>query len=114
MVEGAGPAAPAMPGERRVRGRHAARRKRGKGGAARSSVLMAVGTVVSRATGLIRQVLQAARLRWAAARARAGLGSGTGPTVVALTAGVLTTALGYPLPARLTKPDEPRRLPGTR
>ncbi|GGQ98756.1 murein biosynthesis integral membrane protein MurJ [Streptomyces aurantiogriseus] len=32
------------------------------GGAARSSVLMALGTVVSRATGLIRQVLQAAAL----------------------------------------------------
>lgn len=33
-----------------------------KGGLARSSVLMALGTVVSRATGLIRQVLQAAAL----------------------------------------------------
>ncbi|MEU5533652.1 murein biosynthesis integral membrane protein MurJ [Streptomyces sp. NPDC020362] len=33
-----------------------------KGGLARSSALMAVGTVVSRATGLIRQVLQAAAL----------------------------------------------------
>ncbi|MGW1378901.1 murein biosynthesis integral membrane protein MurJ [Streptomyces sp. NPDC002446] len=32
------------------------------GGAARSSLLMAMGTVVSRATGLIRQVLQAAAL----------------------------------------------------
>lgn len=32
------------------------------GGAARSSVLMALGTIVSRATGLIRQVLQAAAL----------------------------------------------------
>ncbi|WP_405641055.1 murein biosynthesis integral membrane protein MurJ [Streptomyces uncialis] len=62
MVEGAGSAAPIMPVEQRARGRHAARRKRGKGGAARSSLLMAVGTVVSRATGLIRQVLQAAAL----------------------------------------------------
>ncbi|MDR3080753.1 MAG: murein biosynthesis integral membrane protein MurJ, partial [Streptomyces sp.] len=31
-------------------------------GAARSSVVMAAGTVVSRGTGLIRQVLQAAAL----------------------------------------------------
>jgi putative peptidoglycan lipid II flippase len=42
------------------RGRHAARRPAGGGGGLlRSSALMAVGTVVSRATGLIRQVLQA-------------------------------------------------------
>lgn len=34
----------------------------GKGGVVRSSVLMALGTIVSRATGLIRQVLQAAAL----------------------------------------------------
>ncbi|MFF8926347.1 murein biosynthesis integral membrane protein MurJ [Streptomyces longwoodensis] len=38
------------------------RRERAGGGAARSSLLMASGTVVSRATGLIRQVLQAAAL----------------------------------------------------
>ncbi|WP_326687312.1 MULTISPECIES: murein biosynthesis integral membrane protein MurJ [unclassified Streptomyces] len=37
-------------------------RQRGGGGLARSSLLMAVGTVVSRATGLIRNVLQAAAL----------------------------------------------------
>ncbi|MBL1110959.1 murein biosynthesis integral membrane protein MurJ [Streptomyces sp. 110] len=45
------------------RRRHAAP-KRGQGGSGvlRSSALMAVGTVVSRATGLIRQVLQAAAL----------------------------------------------------
>ncbi|MEU9988734.1 murein biosynthesis integral membrane protein MurJ [Streptomyces sp. NPDC048045] len=43
--------------------RHARRRTAAeKGGLARSSALMAVGTVVSRATGLIRQVLQAAAL----------------------------------------------------
>jgi putative peptidoglycan lipid II flippase len=45
----------------RTRGRHAARR-RSKDGLVRSSLLMALGTVVSRATGLIRQVLQAAAL----------------------------------------------------
>ncbi|MBV7251311.1 murein biosynthesis integral membrane protein MurJ [Streptomyces sp. S-2] len=38
------------------------RAKSAGGGLARSSLLMAVGTVVSRATGLIRQVLQAAAL----------------------------------------------------
>ncbi|GGV30125.1 hypothetical protein GCM10010245_49000 [Streptomyces spectabilis] len=42
-------------------GRRAAPAGKG-GGLARSSLLMAVGTVVSRATGLIRQVLQAAAL----------------------------------------------------
>ncbi|MEW2275795.1 murein biosynthesis integral membrane protein MurJ [Streptomyces griseofuscus] len=51
-----------MSQEQQGRGRHAARRKKDKGGLARSSLLMAVGTVVSRATGLIRQVLQAAAL----------------------------------------------------
>nr|WP_223284136.1 hypothetical protein [Streptomyces sp. FBKL.4005] len=51
-----------MPQEQQTRGRHAARRKKDKGGLARSPLLMAVGTVVSRATGLIRQVLQAAAL----------------------------------------------------
>ncbi|MFD7888964.1 murein biosynthesis integral membrane protein MurJ [Streptomyces albidoflavus] len=47
-----------------VRARTAEGRAKGAGGGlARSSLLMAVGTVVSRATGLIRQVLQAAALR---------------------------------------------------
>ncbi|MFZ4134994.1 murein biosynthesis integral membrane protein MurJ [Streptomyces koyangensis] len=46
-----------------VRARTAEGRAKGAGGGlVRSSVLMAVGTVVSRATGLIRQVLQAAAL----------------------------------------------------
>ncbi|MDO0929828.1 murein biosynthesis integral membrane protein MurJ [Streptomyces sp. TG1A-8] len=62
MIEGANSAAQTMPQEQQRRGRHAARRKKDKGGLARSSLLMAVGTVVSRATGLIRQVLQAAAL----------------------------------------------------
>ncbi|MGW2465002.1 murein biosynthesis integral membrane protein MurJ [Streptomyces sp. NPDC001761] len=62
MVEGANSAAQTMPQEQQRRGRHAARRKKDKGGLARSSLLMAAGTVVSRATGLIRQVLQAAAL----------------------------------------------------
>ena len=62
MVEGANSAAQIMPQEQQTRGRHAARRKKDKGGLARSSLLMAVGTMVSRATGLIRQVLQAAAL----------------------------------------------------
>ncbi|WP_405582997.1 murein biosynthesis integral membrane protein MurJ [Streptomyces sp. NBC_01190] len=50
--------------QRAGRGRHAARRPAGGGGGGllRSSALMAVGTVASRATGLIRQVLQAAAL----------------------------------------------------
>ncbi|MEU6550579.1 murein biosynthesis integral membrane protein MurJ [Streptomyces sp. NPDC046915] len=42
--------------------RHAKRRDKEEGGLARSSALMAVGTVVSRATGLIRTVLQGAAL----------------------------------------------------
>lgn len=43
--------------------RHAApRREAAKGGPARASLLMALATVVSRATGLIRQILQAAAL----------------------------------------------------
>ncbi|MEU2338315.1 murein biosynthesis integral membrane protein MurJ [Streptomyces sp. NPDC013172] len=47
----------------RARRRHAAPKKaKGGGGLLRSSALMAVGTVVSRGTGLIRQVLQAAAL----------------------------------------------------
>ncbi|TGB13772.1 murein biosynthesis integral membrane protein MurJ [Streptomyces sp. MZ04] len=49
--------------ERSTRRRHAAPKKaKGGGGLLRSSALMAAGTVVSRATGLIRQVLQAAAL----------------------------------------------------
>lgn len=62
MMEGANSAAQTMPQEQETTGRHTARRNKGKGGLARSSLLMAVGTVVSRATGLIRQVLQAAAL----------------------------------------------------
>ncbi|MEU0335108.1 murein biosynthesis integral membrane protein MurJ [Streptomyces sp. NPDC006193] len=62
MVEGTNSAAQTMPQGQRTRGRHAARRVKDEGGLARSSLLMAVGTVVSRATGLIRQVLQAAAL----------------------------------------------------
>lgn len=49
------------PWRQRKRGRHAAP-KPGAGGVTRSSMLMAGGTVVSRATGLIRQVLQTAAL----------------------------------------------------
>jgi putative peptidoglycan lipid II flippase len=48
--------------ERSTRRRHAAPKKAKSGGLLRSSALMAAGTVVSRATGLIRQVLQAAAL----------------------------------------------------
>ncbi|WP_217576291.1 murein biosynthesis integral membrane protein MurJ [Streptomyces sp. GbtcB7] len=44
------------------RRRHAAPKEANAGGMMRSSALMAAGTVVSRATGLIRQVLQAAAL----------------------------------------------------
>ncbi|MFE2838588.1 murein biosynthesis integral membrane protein MurJ [Streptomyces mirabilis] len=44
------------------RRRHAAPKEAKAGGVLRSSALMAAGTVVSRATGLIRQVLQAAAL----------------------------------------------------
>ncbi|MFD8214492.1 murein biosynthesis integral membrane protein MurJ [Streptomyces sp. NPDC059697] len=48
---------------RSTRRRHAAPKKaKGGGGLLRSSALMAAGTVVSRATGLIRQVLQGAAL----------------------------------------------------
>ncbi|MFE2969254.1 murein biosynthesis integral membrane protein MurJ [Streptomyces sp. NPDC059340] len=48
---------------RSTRRRHAAPKKaKGGGGLLRSSALMAAGTVASRATGLIRQVLQAAAL----------------------------------------------------
>ncbi|MGW6641441.1 murein biosynthesis integral membrane protein MurJ [Streptomyces iakyrus] len=45
-----------------IRRRHAAPKKAKGGGLLRSSALMAAGTVVSRATGLIRQMLQAAAL----------------------------------------------------
>ncbi len=62
MVEGTSSAAQTMPQEQQTRGRHAARREKDEDGLARSSLLMAGGTVVSRATGLIRQVLQAAAL----------------------------------------------------
>ncbi|GAA1889652.1 hypothetical protein GCM10009837_09610 [Streptomyces durmitorensis] len=68
-MEGAKPAVRSRPQEQRARGRHAVRREKkqggrekNQGGLVRSSLLMAVGTVVSRATGLIRQVLQAAAL----------------------------------------------------
>ncbi|MGW5392944.1 murein biosynthesis integral membrane protein MurJ [Streptomyces koyangensis] len=54
MTQGADSAVRARTVEGRAKGRG--------GGLVRSSVLMAVGTVVSRATGLIRQVLQAAAL----------------------------------------------------
>ncbi|MET7508212.1 murein biosynthesis integral membrane protein MurJ [Streptomyces albidoflavus] len=54
MTQGAEATAGARPAAGRAKGRG--------GGLARSSLLMAVGTVVSRATGLIRQVLQAAAL----------------------------------------------------
>ncbi|MFE7673208.1 murein biosynthesis integral membrane protein MurJ [Streptomyces albidoflavus] len=54
MTQGAGSAAHVRPVEEQAKGR--------SGGLVRSSLLMAVGTVVSRATGLIRQVLQAAAL----------------------------------------------------
>ncbi|MFJ8595439.1 murein biosynthesis integral membrane protein MurJ [Streptomyces sp. NPDC093598] len=63
MVEGAKAAAESAAGSEQARGRQPVRSSRAKkGGAARSSLLMALGTVVSRATGLIRQVLQAAAL----------------------------------------------------
>ncbi|MET9835420.1 murein biosynthesis integral membrane protein MurJ [Streptomyces sp. NPDC006385] len=61
MVEGRSDTTQIPSPGRRAGGRHAARRA-AKGGLARSSLLMALGTVVSRATGLIRQVLQAAAL----------------------------------------------------
>ncbi|MGW6271495.1 murein biosynthesis integral membrane protein MurJ [Streptomyces sp. NPDC055060] len=62
MVEGTSPAARHVPQEQRDGGRRAARQRKEPGGLVRSSLLMAAGTVVSRATGLIRQVLQAAAL----------------------------------------------------
>ncbi|MEY9943464.1 peptidoglycan biosynthesis protein MviN/MurJ (putative lipid II flippase) [Kitasatospora sp. GAS1066B] len=49
--------------QRRRRGRHAARRPRPHpGGLVRSSAVMALGTVASRVTGLVRLVLQGAAL----------------------------------------------------
>jgi putative peptidoglycan lipid II flippase len=71
MVEGAETTASNASPRQRTRtrgparglGRYATlRQPPGKGGAARSSLLMALGTVVSRATGLIRTVLQSAAL----------------------------------------------------
>ncbi|MDH6139674.1 putative peptidoglycan lipid II flippase [Kitasatospora sp. GP30] len=62
MVNRTEKALPAGNVDSRPRGRHAARRSRGGGGLARSSALMAIGTLVSRATGLIRLVLQGSAL----------------------------------------------------
>ncbi|WEH33172.1 murein biosynthesis integral membrane protein MurJ [Streptomyces sp. AM 4-1-1] len=63
MVEGTPTAARSGPRGRRTRGRHAAVKPGpAKGGLMRSSMLMAAGTVVSRATGLLRTVLQAGAL----------------------------------------------------
>ncbi|MER6418388.1 murein biosynthesis integral membrane protein MurJ [Streptomyces sp. NPDC001137] len=63
MKQGEQPATPTTSSGDTIRGRRAARRRTAAtGGPARSSMLMAVATVVSRATGLIRQVLQAAAL----------------------------------------------------
>ncbi|MFF7470208.1 murein biosynthesis integral membrane protein MurJ [Streptomyces sp. NPDC008092] len=59
MIEDASPDRLDRPPGRR---RHAAPKQARGGGLLRSSALMAAGTVVSRATGLIRQVLQAAAL----------------------------------------------------
>ncbi|MDJ0386433.1 murein biosynthesis integral membrane protein MurJ [Streptomyces sp. G-G2] len=63
MVEGTQAAAEARSRGKQRRGRHAAAKSgAARGGLMRSSLLMAAGTVVSRATGLIRQVLQAGAL----------------------------------------------------
>lgn len=63
MVEGAKNMTETASSEQSAPGRHAARRKKpAGGGVGRSSLLMAMGTVVSRATGLIRTVLQATAL----------------------------------------------------
>ncbi|MCX4548082.1 MULTISPECIES: murein biosynthesis integral membrane protein MurJ [unclassified Streptomyces] len=63
MVEGTEPTAGTRSRRKPARGRHAAARPvAAQRGLLRSSALMAVGTVVSRATGLIRQVLQAGAL----------------------------------------------------
>ncbi|MEU9330581.1 murein biosynthesis integral membrane protein MurJ [Streptomyces canus] len=63
MVEGTpGAARTRLPGKQK-RGRYAATKSgAAKGGLMRSSMLMAAGTVVSRATGLLRTVLQAGAL----------------------------------------------------
>ncbi|MFL5995834.1 MAG: murein biosynthesis integral membrane protein MurJ [Streptomyces sp.] len=63
MVEGTpGAARTRLPGKQK-RGRHAATKTgAAQGGLMRSSMLMAAGTVVSRATGLLRTVLQAGAL----------------------------------------------------
>ncbi|WP_405467913.1 murein biosynthesis integral membrane protein MurJ [Streptomyces canus] len=63
MVEGTpGASRTRLPGKQK-RGRHAATKSgAAKGGLMRSSMLMAAGTVVSRATGLLRTVLQAGAL----------------------------------------------------
>ncbi|GHC89658.1 murein biosynthesis integral membrane protein MurJ [Streptomyces flavofungini] len=63
MTEGTPSEATVRSRRRQKRGRHAAPKSGAvRGGLLRSSLLMAAGTVVSRATGLIRQVLQAAAL----------------------------------------------------
>ncbi|WP_405512736.1 murein biosynthesis integral membrane protein MurJ [Streptomyces canus] len=63
MVEGTpGASRTRLPGKQK-RGRHAATKSgAARGGLMRSSMLMAAGTVVSRATGLLRTVLQAGAL----------------------------------------------------
>ncbi|WJV51605.1 murein biosynthesis integral membrane protein MurJ [Streptomyces flavofungini] len=79
----------------------------GAGGLARSSLIMAVGTVVSRATGLIRQVLQAAALG-------TGLLASTYNTANTVPTGLYTLLIGGALNAvlvpqlvraRTTQPD---------
>ncbi|MFI9748498.1 murein biosynthesis integral membrane protein MurJ [Streptomyces collinus] len=62
MVEGAKSAADPATAGGQAGGRQRRSSRAATGGPARSSLLMALGTVVSRATGLIRQVLQAAAL----------------------------------------------------
>ena len=63
MVEGTQGAARTRLLGKQKRGRHAATKPdAAKGGLMRSSMLMAAGTVVSRATGLLRTVLQAGAL----------------------------------------------------
>ncbi|MBB4711848.1 putative peptidoglycan lipid II flippase [Streptomyces luteogriseus] len=63
MTEGAKAAAESAATSGQGSGRQPARSGTGrKGGPARSALLMALGTVVSRASGLVRQVLQAAAL----------------------------------------------------
>ncbi|MGW0990756.1 murein biosynthesis integral membrane protein MurJ [Streptomyces sp. NPDC002486] len=62
MVEGAKAAADSAATSERAGGRPARGGRAERSGPVRSSLLMALGTIVSRATGLIRQVLQAAAL----------------------------------------------------